>query len=137
MISKYRRIVVFTGTGQCHMCQMLVHKVHTQDIFPITKPFEILESFIPASATICFTQCTGISHLVSHTTQLFYRTDITKLCDRTFLIKLIEQHINRRRLMPGIHSHIIRSVIHVRPTMFPIMAGPFQLVFLAILVERL
>jgi len=48
--------------------------------------------------------------------------------------KRITEHINTRHLMPGVHGHIIRTMINIGPGIFPVMSCPYQTFFFGIII---
>lgn len=104
------RIVVLARTGDAQRCDMLVHEVHAQRIFPVALTLEVAQRHVPTAAAVGFAQLAHAPHLVGRTVDLLHRTHVAEVGVGRFDIEFVVQQVDARHLLPGVHGHVVGVV---------------------------
>ena len=129
-------MVALARAAQGDVGQVLVEGVDAQHFEPVADALHVLEAQVPAAGAVELDERAFHAELVGDAGQLFAHADVAELRVRVLGI-LVHQAINRGPLMPGIHRHVVRHAGAVGPVVVPVMAGPFQVVRLAVIVVGL
>ncbi|OPZ95437.1 MAG: hypothetical protein BWY71_02240 [Planctomycetes bacterium ADurb.Bin412] len=136
MVGEGLGMVPFAGAAKGDIGKVLVDGVDAQGKKPVGDAFHVLEAQVPAAGAIGLAKGTGVSHLAGGAGQFDDRAGVSELGMGAFVV-LVHQDIDSRPLMPGVHGHIIGDKPAVGPFVFPVMAGEFQIIVPAILIEGL
>ena len=136
VVRKRLRMVAFAGASDRDVRQVFVQRINAQHDQPVADPLHVLEPQIPAAGAVGFAQGAPPSQLVGDAGQFLHRAGVAKL-SVDFLAVLVHQVVDGRPLVPGVHRHVIAAVAGVRPAVFPVVPGEFQVVPFAVFVTRL
>ena len=124
-------MVVLASAANRDVRQVFVGHVDADRVRPVAETFHILETqVVPARAVILAERSTS-ARLTRRGNQLATGADVAELGVRSAAVR-VHQEVDRRALAPKRGRHIVRAVARARPTVFPVVPGIFEVVFLAV-----
>ena len=136
VVAERLRIVVLARSGDGPEREMLVHQVDAQRVLPVAEPLHVLEPQVPAGAAVSFAEGSPLADLVRHAGEFLHAADVAELRVHS-LVELVEQHVDGRNLMPGVHRHVVGTLRGVGPGVLPVMPGPRDVFALGVVVPGL
>ena len=119
-------IIVFACARDTHERQVLVEGIYAQGVLPVAQPLHVGKAQLPSATAVGLAQCAPHAQLVGHAGEFFHRPDVAELGIGARLVELVEEHIDGRTLVPGVHGHMVGTVIGVWPAVLPVVSGPLQ-----------
>ena len=115
---------------------MLVQRVDAQHFEPVADAFHVLETQVPPAAAVGLAQGPPLAELVGDAGEFPDHPCVAELGMGMFGV-LIPQAVNGGPLVPGIHGHVVRHGDAVGPLVVPIVARPFEVIGLVVIVAGL
>ena len=112
---------------------MLVQRVDAQHFEPVADAFHVLETQVPPAAAVGLAQGPPLAELVGDAGEFPDHPGVAELGVGMLGI-LIPQAIDGWPLVPGIHGHVVGHGDAVGPLVVPIVARPFEVIGLAVVV---
>ena len=130
------RIVVLPRAGHGGEGEVLVHEVDAERVLPVAEALHVLKAQLPARAAVGFAQRAAAAHLVGHARKFLHRAHVAELRVDVFA-ELVEEHVDGRHVVPGVHGHVVGAVAVVGPVVLPVVAGPGDALLLRVAVPGL